>query len=153
LMFLLWPQVAPIFDLADYRSMFLLFGIIAVTHFQCSILAVALSSHLLQKYSMGLQTAFSLAKAAAYGLVGYALGLGLWTVLVIDLALYLALYAGLKFNYVLRADRTSGQAETLGREERRRLLRYGFFYNFNDAGTLPLNARTDNFFIAGFLDP
>lgn len=153
LIFLLWPQIAPIFKLADYRSMFLLFGIITITHFQCSILAVALSSHLLQKYSMGMQTAFSLGKAAAYGIAGFAWGLGLWTVLVIDLALYLALYAGLKYHYVASTDRTSGETATLGRDERRRLLKYGFFYNFNDAGTLPLRARTDNFFVAGFLDP
>ncbi len=38
-------------------------------------------------------------------------------------------------------------------EEKRRLFRYGLFNNFNDAGTLMLTTRTDNFFIAAIIDP
>ena len=37
--------------------------------------------------------------------------------------------------------------------ERKRLLRYGLFNNFNDAGTLMLTTKTDNFFIAAIIDP
>jgi O-antigen/teichoic acid export membrane protein len=37
--------------------------------------------------------------------------------------------------------------------ERRRLLRYGIFNNFNDAGTLMLTTKSDNFFIAAIIDP
>jgi len=36
--------------------------------------------------------------------------------------------------------------------ERKRLLRYGLFNNFNDAGTFFLESRVDNFFIAGFMN-
>jgi O-antigen/teichoic acid export membrane protein len=36
--------------------------------------------------------------------------------------------------------------------ERRRLLRYGAYNNFNDAGTLFLDSKTDNFFIAAIID-
>jgi len=38
-------------------------------------------------------------------------------------------------------------------ELERRLLRYAFYNNFNDAGTLILSSQSDNFFIAAFLDP
>ncbi len=37
--------------------------------------------------------------------------------------------------------------------ERKRLLKYGAFNNFNDAGTLFLDSRIDNFFIAFFMNP
>jgi O-antigen/teichoic acid export membrane protein len=33
------------------------------------------------------------------------------------------------------------------------MLSYGLFNNFNDAGTLLMDAKTDNFFIAAFIDP
>ena len=39
------------------------------------------------------------------------------------------------------------------RDERKRLFRYGLYYNFNDVGTLALSSRVDNFFIAAFMDP
>src|SRR5690606_36625649 len=71
LIFATWRYVAPIFKMEDYRSVFLLFAVLAVTHFQCSILSIALSSHLLQKHSVGTQAAFSIGKAVAYGAVGY----------------------------------------------------------------------------------
>lgn len=153
LIFFTWQQVAPLFKIEDYRSVFLLFAVLAITHFQCTILSIALSSHLLQKHSLGMYAVYSVGKALAYAAVGYTLGLGLWTVFLIDLALYLTLYAGLKYHYMVRADRSSGATAALPREERWRLLKYGMFYNFNDAGTLPLRTRTDNFFIAAFLDP
>jgi O-antigen/teichoic acid export membrane protein len=37
-------------------------------------------------------------------------------------------------------------------DERKRLLKYGLFNNFNDAGTLFLDSRIDNFFIAAFMN-
>jgi O-antigen/teichoic acid export membrane protein len=33
------------------------------------------------------------------------------------------------------------------------MFQYGFFNNFNDAGTLLMGSATDNFFIAAFIDP
>jgi O-antigen/teichoic acid export membrane protein len=38
-------------------------------------------------------------------------------------------------------------------QERRRLIRYGVYNNFNDAGVLLLYSTADNFFIAAFIDP
>ncbi len=37
--------------------------------------------------------------------------------------------------------------------ERRRLFRYSFFNNFNDAGSLLLTSKSDNFFIAALINP
>ncbi len=153
LLYAFWADLAPIFKIEDYRELFLLFAVIALTHFQCTILTVALSSHLLQKHSMGAQAAFAVVKTAAYAAVGYGSGLDLWRVFWIDLAVYVALYAGMKYYYVASAERSQGEKERLSAAERWRLFKYGLFYNFNDAGTLPLQTRTDNFFIVVFLDP
>ena len=38
-------------------------------------------------------------------------------------------------------------------DEKKRLFRYGLFNNFNDAGTLVLTSRSDNFFIAAIAGP
>src|SRR5262249_16258148 len=35
----------------------------------------------------------------------------------------------------------------------KRMLSYGLYNNFNDAGSLLLDSKTDNFFIAAFIDP
>src|SRR5690606_38377225 len=153
LIFVAWPTVAPMFDIEDYRTVFVIFAGLALTHFQCSILTIALSSHLLQQHSLGMQALFSIVKAVLYAVAGYVLRVDLVTVFLIDVAAYLLLYAGLKYHYMLRADRQSGTADELPPGERRRLFKYGIFYNFNDAGTLPLRTRTDNFFIAAYLDP
>ena len=153
LIFVAWPTVAPMFDIEDYRTVFVIFAGLALTHFQCSILTIALSSHLLQQHSLGMQALFSIVKAVLYAVAGYVLRVDLVTVFLIDVAAYLLLYAGLKYHYMTRADRQSGTADELPPGERRRLFKYGIFYNFNDAGTLPLRTRTDNFFIAAYLDP
>ena len=50
------------------------------------------------------------------------------------------------------AGAAQAQAYKPAPEERRRLLRYGLFNNFNDAGTLFLDSRIDNFFIAAFMN-
>src|SRR5690606_27903174 len=95
----------------------------------------------------------SVVKTVLYAAAGYGWGIDLVSVFLIDLAAYLILYAGLKYHYMVRADRRSGTADKLPPGDRRRLFKYGIFYNFNDAGTLPLRTRTDNFFIAAYLDP
>ena len=95
LLYLFWPNLAPIFKIEDYRSLFLLFAVLALTHFQCSILTVALSSHLLQKHSMGMQAVVSLLKTGGYAIAGYGFGLSLWTVFWIDLAMFFCFSLGL----------------------------------------------------------
>lgn len=153
LLFVTWPSVAPLFDIEGYRSVFVIFAGLALAHFQCSILTIALSSHLLQQHSLGMQVLFAMSKAVLYAAAGYGWGIDLVTVFLIDLAAYLLLYAGLKYLYTTRTDRQSGTLDKLPRDDRRRIFKYGMFYNFNDAGTLPLRTRTDNFFIAAYLDP
>src|SRR5690606_13371314 len=120
LIYLLWPTVAPFFQIESYRSVFVIFAGLALTHFQCAILTIALSSHLLQRHSLGIQALFSVVKAVLYAAVGYGWGIDLVTVFLIDLAAYLILYAGLKYHYTVRADRHSGTTDKMPPGDRRR---------------------------------
>jgi O-antigen/teichoic acid export membrane protein len=56
------------------------------------------------------------------------------------------------YHYVAVGARTRA-APRLPATERRRLLRYALYNNFNDAGSIMLYVETDNFFIAALLNP
>src|SRR5690606_12657604 len=122
LLYAFWADLAPIFKIGDYRSLFLLFAVVALTLFQCTVLTIALSSHLLQKHSMSVQAGFAVLKVVGYAVVGFGWGLDLWRVFWIDLAAYLVLYAGMKYCYVTSAERSQGEKEKLSAGERWRLL-------------------------------
>ena len=147
-----WDEIAPFFDIAGYRDHFMLFGLLILTHFQCHILSISLSAHLLQKYSVGLMAMFSVLK-----LVGYALAFGLQmftlrTAILVDLVAYLILFACLKYAYSSKPDHRKGELTALSPEEKKRLFRYAAYYSFNDVGALTLDTHKDNFFIAAMLD-
>jgi O-antigen/teichoic acid export membrane protein len=147
-----WDTIGPLFKIAEYRREFLLFVVLMTSHFQCQLLGMALSAHLLQKYSVGWTAAFSLVKLLGYAAAALVWHLDLWAAIAVDLAAYCVFYAGLKYAYLRKVDRERGTLRTWSPEERKRLTRYAAFYSFNDAGTLTLDARKDNFFLAAFLD-
>ena len=152
LIIVFWDRLAPILKLTDYREQFILFAAIIVTHFQCQVLSLSLSAHLLQKFSVGLAAMWSVVKLAGYLLVAAFFELRLETAILVDLVAYLAYYVALRIAYAARTDRQKGRQAIFEPELRRRLIRYGAFYSFNDAGTLALDTRKENFFLAGFLD-
>jgi O-antigen/teichoic acid export membrane protein len=98
-----------------------------------------------------------MAVLAIVKLIGYA-GLARTDGLTLDSAILVDTIAfGVAYAFMFRAYRRNTPASARGYRpegrERRRLLRYGLFNNFNDAGTLALNVKSDNFFIAAILDP
>jgi O-antigen/teichoic acid export membrane protein len=151
--FAFWDQVAPLFKIADYREHFMLFGLLMLSHFQCQLLTMALSAHLLQKYSVGLTAIFSILKLLGYGIAVALWNLDLWTAIVADIGAYCVFFVGLKYAYLVKADRRHGTTSRFTPQEAKRLIRYATFYSFNDAGTLTLDTRKDNFFLAAFLAP
>lgn len=151
---MLWALFAPIFQLNAFRTEYLYFCPLLLLHFQSNILQLTLSSHLQQNFAVGLTAVQSAAKLVLY-IVCLALGaLTLKLAILVDTIGYLLLYAGSRYAYV-RYCRPPPPAEPfrIAPDERRRLLRYGFYNNFNDAGTLILSSRSDNFFIAAFMNP
>ena len=150
----LWNWIAPVFHLAPYRLEYVYFCVLLLMHFQANILQLTLSSHLLQRYAIGMIAAQSTAKLILYLACLWFGTLTLNLAILADTIGYVILYAGTRFAYVRHCRPEPAQEKyRVDAAERRRLLRYGFYNNFNDAGTLILSSRSDNFFIAAFLNP
>ncbi len=151
---LLWRWVAPIFHLQPYRDEFMLFSLLVLLHFQASILQISLSSHMLQGYSVGMTVVLSVVKLLAYLVLIHFHELTLTNALLADTLGYGLMYTGLRIAHARYCTpRRLAPAFRPDPVERRRLLRYSFYNNFNDAGTLLLTAKSDNFFIAALMNP
>ena len=147
-----WNEIAPLFKIVDYREHFMLFAVLMLSHFQCQLLAISLSAHLMQKYSVGLTAVFSIVKLAGYGVAVAVWNLDLWTAILADVVAYCVFFVGLKYAYLRKADHRRGTMSRFAPQEVKRLIRYATYYSFNDAGTLTLDTRKDNFFVAAYLD-
>jgi O-antigen/teichoic acid export membrane protein len=150
---LIWYRVAPHFGLAHHRVEFEILCVLVILHFQSQILQLSMASHMLHRFSVGSIALLSFGKLVWYSVLA-ALGmLTLRTALCADTAAYLVVYVFLRIQYHRHCVRGAPSAPYHPPpEERKRLIRYALFNNFNDAGTLFLDSRMDNFFIAGFLN-
>jgi O-antigen/teichoic acid export membrane protein len=151
---LLWRWIAPLFHLEDYRAEFMLFCVLIFLHFQASILQISLSSYMRQGASVGVTLVLSAAKLAGYVILTYLQSLTLMHAIAADIVAYALMYAGLRIaSYKYCTPPSTAPAFKLDAGERRRLLRYSLFNNFNDAGTMLLTSKTDNLFIAALANP
>jgi O-antigen/teichoic acid export membrane protein len=151
---LTWNWFAPIFKLNAYRGEFALFCPLVVLFFQARILQLALNSHMLHRFSIGSVVLLSVIKLAAYSVLAGQESLTLVNAILVDTSAYGVSYLLLTLVYRVRCLPREKQAPFRPPPaERRRLLKYSFFNNFNDAGTYVLSVKSDNFFIAAFIDP
>src|SRR5262245_5781134 len=149
---LLWQWIAPLFHLEAYRTEFAIFGFLVLLHFQASILQISLSSHMLQGYSVGMTLVLSVVKLIAYLVLARHDALTLVNAIYADIAGYALMYAGLRIAHYRHCPLPPPHFR-LDRNERHRLLKYSLYNNFNDAGTLLLTSKSDNFFIAALMNP
>lgn len=147
-----WDYVGPLLKITAYRNYFLFFTLVILLHMQRGILQTCLNSYFLQKQSQGIAIIFALIKGIGYGAALF-FHWNLWFVLVIDLLAYLVVFLLLQLAYWQKIPRQGGQYVHFPREDKKRLMRYALFYNFNDAGVGMLAANFDNFIIVMFLDP
>jgi O-antigen/teichoic acid export membrane protein len=147
-----WEHIAPYLKIVAYKQYFMLFTLIILLHMQNRLLAICLGSYFLQKYTHGLSFAFVLIKA-----IGYALAImmeaDLWFIFIIDLVAYSIMFCILQIIYYKKIPAPQGHLEGINRTEKRRLIRYSAFYNFNDTGAHLLDANFDNFIIVMYLNP
>jgi O-antigen/teichoic acid export membrane protein len=149
-----WPLVAPTVKLLPYRAEFLLFCAVVLLHFQAQVLQAALGSHMLHRYAVGATATLAYVRLAGYGVLAWAGRLDLESAILVDTLGYGIMWAGLRLAYRRHCVPVPPPpAWRPDPEERRRLLRYGFYNNFNDAGSLLLSSKSDNFFIAAIIDP
>jgi O-antigen/teichoic acid export membrane protein len=151
---LTWNLTAPLFKVTPYRVEFAYFCILMLLFFQSRILQFTLAAHMLHRFSVGSLTILSAGKLAGYGLFFWLGRLTLDNAIFVDIAAHGLTYVCLKWVHLrycqpeLPAPRFRPTVA-----DRKRMLSYAFFNNFNDAGTMLLNTRTDNFFIAALMNP
>lgn len=150
---LVWNRIAWRFGLGPYRLEFEILCVLVILHFQSQILQLSMASHMLHRFSVGSVAMLSFGKLAWYSTLAAAGLLNLRTALCADTISYAVVYIFLREAY--RRHCSAGVLPQIHRpppEERKRLVKYALFNNFNDAGTLFLDSRMDNFFIAAFMN-
>lgn len=150
--FLTWNYVAPLFNLTPHRLAFAGFSLLILLHFQLVILQMALGSHMMHRYSVGSTAALSIIKLFAYSALYLFHQLSLEAAIAVDTLAYAIAYLSMRIAY----RRKCLGAGTEGRympspEERKRMIRYGLFNNFNDASLLFMYSSVDGFFLAAFV--
>jgi O-antigen/teichoic acid export membrane protein len=147
-----WEQLAPYLKITEYKYYFMFFILVILLHMQRGILETCLSSHFLHKYSQGLSVVFIFIKGIGYS-AAFLLKKDLWFVLSVDLIAYLVVFILLNIVYYNKVPLDGGAFKGFTQEERKRVVRYAMFYNFNDAGVGLLDVNIDNFIIAMYLNP
>jgi len=150
--FAFWDNIAPLLKIEQFKEYFFLFTIVIILHFQRGILEVCLTSYFLHKYSQGLSCIFILLKGMGY-ISALVFSWDLWAILIIDLIASIVVFIGLQLAYWNKIPKDKGTIERIGKRDKKRLIRYAFFYNFNDAGVGLLDSSTDNLFLAFYLNP
>jgi len=150
---LCWNFIAPLFKLTPYRTTFAIFSFLILLQFQSRILQLALGSHMMHRYAVGSMSTLSIVKLLSYGTLYVFHRLTLEAAIFADMLAYACAYVMLRVTY----NKYCLIPEARGRysptpEERKRLVRYGIYNNFNDAGVFLLYSTVDNFFIAAYLD-
>jgi O-antigen/teichoic acid export membrane protein len=150
---LCWNLVAPIFDLAPFKIEFAIFGVLILLFFQSRILQISLAAHMMHRVSVGSMAIIAAIKLVAYCMLAWKYELTIQTAIWSDIAAFGVAYVFLLVVYRRHCQKTGFiTPEAPEKQERRRLLKYGVFNNFNDAGALVLMSRSDNFFIAAIMD-
>jgi len=149
-----WNHLAPLLKVEPYRAEFVVFCLLVLLHFQAGILQLSLAAHMLHRYSVGSIAIVAIVKLIAYCLLWWRDTFTLQHAIIADTVAFGVAYAFMLLAY----RRLCVGAAPRGRYrpvlvERRRLLRYGVFNNFNDAGTLVLSSKSDSLFIAAIIDP
>jgi O-antigen/teichoic acid export membrane protein len=153
ILLVVWNRVAPSFGLGPYRIEYEILCLLVILHFQSQILQLSMASHMLHRFSVGSIAMLSFGKLLAYSVLALMGLLSLRSALIADTIAYAVVYVFLRVSYKRNCmPDESQQNYSPAPTERKRLLQYALYNNFNDAGTLFLDSRMDNFFIAAFMN-
>jgi O-antigen/teichoic acid export membrane protein len=150
IIWIFWEPLTALLNFSGYSNSYFVFCGVAITFFQTSLLITVLSSYLLQKRTLWLQVMFPAVKTAGY-IIAARYQLELTIALVVDLVAFVLMWIGLRVIYHTEIPTVPGEHK-FSAEESKRIIRYGFFYNFNDMGQIAVGKRVDNFFIASMMN-
>jgi O-antigen/teichoic acid export membrane protein len=148
-----WNLIAPLLKLEGYRADFIVFCVLILLYFQTRIFELALAAHMLHRFSVGAIALLGYAKLIGYGLL---IGLGKMTLLnaiLVDIVAHAIAFGIMRVVYARRCAVREASAFRPDSGARRRMLRYGFFNNFNDSGAMILTPQTANLFVAAIMNP
>lgn len=148
-----WDALAPHLKITEYKDYFLVFTLIVLLDMQSRLVVVCLRAYFLHKYSQGFEALFMVLKGAGYVYLVIVRQMDLWSVILVDMASYCVYFGLLQWIYRKRIPQQGGRHQAMSRDEKKRVIKYAAFYNFNDAGSGVLDSRFDYFFIAAILDP
>jgi O-antigen/teichoic acid export membrane protein len=152
LILIFWNAIGGYFGILDYSKHFLIFLLIILLYMQKGLLEICLGSFFLQKNKQLVSIFFVTLKFIGYT-IAILLKFNLWFILIIDLIAYTISFIILQIIYGKKVPRKSGDLNRIDEVERKRIVRYALFYNFNDAGAGILNAKFDNFILVALLNP
>jgi O-antigen/teichoic acid export membrane protein len=153
ILLLAWNRVAPYFGLGPFRIEYEILCLLVILHFQSQILQLSMASHMLHRFSVGSIAMLSFGKLVSYSGLALMGALSLRSALIADTIAYAIVYVFLRIEYQRHCiPEKSAEEFAPSPTERKRLTKYALYNNFNDAGTLFLDSRMDNFFIAGFMN-
>jgi len=147
-----WQKIAPLIKLSGYKHYFMLFTLIIFLYMQRSILEICLSSYFLHKYSKGIGCLFPVIKAIGYGLI-IVFDKNIWYAIITDLMAYFIIFITLQIVYFNQIPISTGNLKNFSKNEKKRIIKYAMFYNFNDVGVGFLCPSFDNFILVMFLTP
>ena len=135
-------------------SVALSLSVLLLLHFQVQILTLSLASRMLHRFSVGAVALLSIGKLIGYSLMFFFKAFSLRHAIFADTAAYALVYLFMLTIYRQRClPKERLEPYRPPPDERKRMMRYGLYNNFNDTGSLLLGGATDNFFIAAFIDP
>lgn len=151
---LAWNLIAPLFKLTPYRVDFVVFCVLLLFLAQSRVLQVTLAAHMLHRFSVGSTLVTSLTKLAAYAFLFSTDRFTLRNAIYAEISAMALTYVSLKWaHYRYCRLQEPLKVQRPAPEDRKRMLRYAFFNQFNDAGTYLLSTRGDNLFIAALMNP
>ncbi|MBI5848258.1 MAG: oligosaccharide flippase family protein [Nitrospirae bacterium] len=148
---LFWESLSPYLKLSEYKTYFILFAGVIITYQQWLFAKIVLDSYFLHKYTQGAYAGFVFLKSIAY-LLSYYYGASLLWIIAVDLIALIVLLAANLYVYHRFIPREGG-ISNFSANEKKRIVRYGLYNNFNDIGIQFIDTGVDNFIIALFLDP
>lgn len=149
--FMYWDVLSGLIKIQDYKNYFAIFCVCIIAYQQWGILTATVEAHFLHKFAFYIQIGVVTARATAY-LVCFLNGFGLLEIVIIDTMIYLVLAVSFWGLYARAVPREGGGREIFG-ADRRRIVRYALFNNFNSIGVRFMDNGTSYLIVAYFMSP